>query len=76
MRPARRWGSSVDDVWSPQVGDTVHCPHAQADGIVLDVREWCVIVRVTVTYGKLYDIGAEYAWLPMQLEPAKERMFN
>jgi hypothetical protein len=54
----------------------VHCPHANADGVVSQVGAYTVIVRVTATYGRIYEVGAEYAWLPMEIEPRAERVLN
>lgn len=62
--------------WTPAVGDYVHCPHAKADGIVSTVHSWAVTVRVTRTYGALYEVGAEYAWMPMQLQPIADPVLN
>lgn len=65
----------MNDDW-PAVGDAVHCPHAEADGIVSGVIGGIMIVRVTWTYGRGYTIGAEYGWLPMQIRPLAEPTLN
>jgi len=55
----------VKQGWS--AGDRVHCGRARSDGIVSQVGEFMIIVKVTATFGSSYAVGKEYAWLPMDL---------
>ena len=55
----------VEKGWS--AGDRVHCGRARSDGIVSQVGEFTIIVKVTATFGSSYVVGNEYAWLPTDL---------
>ena len=58
------------------VGDYVYCRHAEADGVVTEVYEFNLHVRVVKSCNVNYTVGAEYAWLPMQVQRIPEPVLN